>query len=209
MKVLIVFLILNTPISGFCQHWNKIARADIQNVTFDSGLVTPKKSHPYTAFLYFHRPGQRLYVVQDADTLSYTASEINSFRIWHDDEATDYISWKLRRDWPSYEKMTFLRVIGDFGQCAVVTSDRKPHVTDANPADRYEFVARTTQGIEYHLFLPDGKVVPYKRQTIDEHLKNILKDNYEEVMQYSVENGLMPTRLNDLLSILTYAAQLR
>ncbi len=185
-----------------------------ENATFETGVIKLNDSAARPARLYFSRPEQRLYVKTDREIVKYSASEVASFLITTDRGTVNekdklYISWKFRRDWPSYERMTFFEVLGDFNRCALVAADRAPKVTDAYPDSAELFVARISQGIRHLIIMPSGKVVPYERETIDHYLGIILGDDYSDVMRFAFENGLRSTRLEDLISILRFAAQLQ
>ncbi|MCA6073737.1 hypothetical protein [Fulvivirga sedimenti] len=212
-RKIICVLFLYIPIASYCQTGNYSAEIP-PNAVFVSGVVKLNDATPKPAMLFFSRTEQRLYVLKEDKVSKYSASEVASFLLQTDrgtvhEQEKLFISWKFKRDWPSYEKMTFFEVLGDFHRCALVAADRYPRVTDAYPDSSEVFVAQITQGISYYIILPGGKVVPYERNTIDHYLEIILESDYSDVMRYAFENGLRSTRLEDLITILRFAAQLQ
>jgi hypothetical protein len=168
----------------------------------------------YNAYLHFDRTKQTLLVLDGSEQQEFNASNIASFSYQFQfgtpyAEEVRYITWKYQREWPSYAQMSFFRILADYTNCAIVSSDRQPEILDQYPDSAEVFTAKIAQGITYHIILPDGNIVRYKRETIDDHLKIILEKDYAEVMMYAHRQGLRPTRFVDLFSILDYAETIR
>ena len=198
----------------FGQNPNEFPNELDNGLTFYPGRYTLDDRPSEHGHIHFDRQNQRLLVLIENDISEYAASEVVTFHYMFQSgtpyaEEIQYITWKHQREWPDYERMTFFRVLADYYNCAIVSSDRKPQVIDQYPDSAEVFKARIAQGKNFHLILPNGEVVKYERQTIDDYLHVILEDDYPEVMLYAHEHGLQPTRFVDLFSILDYAEALK
>lgn len=208
-------LIILFSISGLLSAQENRFPIEMENgQTFYPGAYTLDDEEHQRGYIHFDRKKQLLLIMSESDILAYNASDVDEFHYTFQSgtpyaEEIRYITWRFRSDWPSYEHMTFFQVLGDYTNCAIVSADRKPKVVDLYPDSTELFYARVSQGKSFHIILPDGSVVPYDRETVDENLQKILKDDYAEVMLYAHNHGLQATRFIDLFAILDYAENLR
>ena len=182
--------------------------------TFYPGEYTLNDKSTQKGYLHFNRTRQNLMVLDSHVVEEYNASDVISFSYKFQlgtpyAEEVRYITWKHNREWSSYARFGFFRILADYSSCAIVSSDRKPEIIDQYPDSAEVFSAKINQGITYHIILPDGRLAGYQRETIDEHLRLILGKDYDEVMMYAHRQGLSPTRFVDLFSILDYAETIR
>lgn len=212
IQVILLFCILH-PVHTLSQEVRFPIEMD-NGQTFYPGRYAIKDKPEQPGYLHFDRVHQLLLVMKENELYKLNASEVESFSYQFQfgtpyAEEVRYITWKHRREWPSYAQMGFFRILADYTRCAIVTSDQKPEIMDQYPDSAEVFSAKIAQGISYHIILPDGSLVTYSRDTIDEYLQIILGNDYPDVMLYAHRHGLHPTRFVDLFTILDYAETLR